>query len=405
MNDIIPNNVKSQLKADYFELLEFIKRSGYSIKPIPKNLNGINSSGEAFSIAYSIQGLLKYHGLADSNQRIAYFPSISLNNDSTFTITYLKFDKSLSEDIVILNGKREKKEKYLRIIKVLDTIRSNSKINTKALIISRNFLKIRNDNGREEIIDAIGKGLGTSASGGAALIKSAISIIYDNHSEYINNDRLLSTFSRYLAGSASRSIVGGIGLWLSSPGIDTFDSFAIRLDNESHKSFIEDIALITIPITSNIITDEIHKSSVNSPFYISWALDRKNKIYEFIDAINKHDLNIIGEITEYDSICLFTITLTAYKERKKRIYTWNSDTYKIIEHIKNLSNVYYSIDTGPSIVLITRKRNVNRVYKAIKELNSNYILSIGKIGGPAQIIEENSKEAKLLKEDIEKFSK
>ena len=62
-------------------------------------------------MAYPIQGLLKYHGLSDPLQRIAYFPSISLCNDAIMTITYCKFSPNeiMIHSLSMENLAKEKK--------------------------------------------------------------------------------------------------------------------------------------------------------------------------------------------------------------------------------------------------------------------------------------------------------
>jgi mevalonate pyrophosphate decarboxylase len=47
--------------------------------------------------------------------------------------------------------------------------------------------------------------------------------------------------------------------------------------------------------------------------------------------------------------------------------------------------VYFSIDTGPTVVLITNKENKNKVEDGLKKINiNNYI--IGKIAAGAELV-------------------
>ena len=94
----------------------------------------------------------------------------------------------------------------------------------------------------------------SSASGSSALALAAASIIYNKNEICIQNKKLLSIFSRYLASSGSRSSTGGFSLLLSHPYIDPFDCFSIRLDRKEHQSFIDKIALLTIPMQSDLNT-------------------------------------------------------------------------------------------------------------------------------------------------------
>jgi len=398
MSSSIPKFLISELKKDYDEILQYLVKEGHIIEDLPKNLIAKKNVGEAITLAYPIQGILKYHGFANADDRIAYFPSISLNNACMHTVTYLNFSKRLTEDIVVLEGVKQKNDSLNRVKIALNYIRKVSNINTRALLVSRNVQKIEK---KEE-----GKGLGTSASGSAALALAAASIIYNNESQYISNKRLISIFSRYLSGSGCRSATGGFSLWLSHPKIDPLHSYAIRLDTKKHQKFVDKISLLTIPIKSVIKTKEAHAIAPTSLFFQSWLGKRKELIFEFIEALNNNNLSAIGMLAEYDTLCLHAVAMTAPNDHY--ILAWDSDTLKVMHKIRELRSngieVYYSIDTGPSLVLITHKSNKTKIYDAIKPIIPHHNLVDSKLGGPCKILSRESPEAKVLEDDIKKFS-
>jgi diphosphomevalonate decarboxylase len=395
----VPNTIVNQLKNDYEEILNYLIKKEYNIQELPIKREKITEYGEAYSLAYPIQGVLKYHGILNKTNRIAYFPSISFNNNSAFTVTYLKFDKELKSDLAYLNGIQLSNENLKRIIISLNAIRDYSKIKSKAIVISRNFSKSPG-------ISNLGKGLGTSASGSAALALGAISIIYNNDPEYISNKRLISIFSRYLAGSGTRSAAGGFAIWLNYPTINSFDSFAIRLDREEHRKLINKLSFITISINSDLKTERAHEIAVKSPFFLSWLKERKSKIFDFFEALDNCDLNKIGELAEYDTMCLHSVTMTAPQEQN--IIAWKPDTLAIMLRVRELrasgNNVYFSIDTGPSVVLLTYKKETNNIINAIEEINQDLEIIKGDLGGPSKLLNSNSNSAQLLKEDLKKFN-
>ena len=90
------------MQDEYEEILKWLGRLNFSIPHLPKNLHATDTEGVAYSVAYPIQGLLKYHGMSDFKHRIANFSSISLNNDCALTRTFVSADKSLSSDKIIL---------------------------------------------------------------------------------------------------------------------------------------------------------------------------------------------------------------------------------------------------------------------------------------------------------------
>jgi len=395
----IPISLINQLKQDNDEIQENLLKKGYIFSNLPEKTDAIKISGEAYALAYPIQGVLKYHGFfGDINDRIAYFPSISFNNNCAYTTTYLKFDKDLKEDQAILNGNRVPNSQLDRIKLALDFIRGYSKFKTKATLISQNSLS--SSDSKET-----GKGLGTSASGSAALAQAACSIIYDNNPEYMQNKRLISIFSRYLSGSGCRSAVGGFSLWLSHPEIDPLNSYAVRLDREEHQSFVNNISLLTIPINSDLKTHQAHKIAPKSPFFPTWLTKRKELIMEFLEALDDHNLKRIGELAEYDTLCLHAITMTASQHHK--IIAWEPDTLKIMHTIEELRKsdytVYYTIDTGPTLVLLTSKKEKDSILRELRPLTQDYEIIEGDIGGPSKTLDLKSPELKKLEKELNKF--
>jgi len=400
MNTSISKDLITRLHKDHNEILQYLVERNYQIQDLPPKKIFKQDDGEAYTLAYPIQGILKYHGIANIKHRIPYFPSISLNNNCGFTVSYLKFDKDLKEDRVILNGGPALKEELERVKFTLDFIRNYSKINTKAILISRNFLKRTRE-------DDIGKGLGTSASGSSALALAAASIIYNNDENYVNNKRLISIFSRYLASSGSRSAVGGFSLLLSHPNIDPYDSFAIRLDRKENQSFLENISILTIPMKSDLKTHQAHEIAPKSPFFPVWLKQRKNLIFEFCSALENSDLKKIGELAEYDTLCLHSVVMSV---KDNNIIAWEPNTLKVMHKVRELRKnqgytVYFSIDTGPSVVLLTYENEKKGIINELKNIIPEYEIIEGKIGGPSKIIPPNSPESMKLKVDIEKFNK
>ena len=386
MTNFMNDNLYLKLKKDYDEILNFLEKKGYEIPKIPKENEAIKDEGECLVKSYSIQGLLKYHGLANKFDRISFFPSISLNNSSSFTISYLKLSHDLSEDIAILNNSLLTSNNFDRFLNALKFFRKYAKFKTKVFLYSKNFIDSEKSN-------LSGKGLGTSASGSSALGLAMISIIYGNNENYVKNYRLISIFSRYLSGSGCRSATGGISLWMSHPGATTLESFALRLDRREHEKFIKNIALITIPIKSRLKTENFHDLAPYSPFFKPWLKNRKEMVFKFIEALDNHDLNSIGELSEFDTMCLNGVSSTSIKGKVQIL--WKPKTLEIISKVLDLRessyNVYFSIDTGPSVVILTTKKEVSEIMKYLKSSIQNIDLIKGNIAGPPEVLNFESK--------------
>ena len=404
----------TQLKNDYEQVLQKLQKMGYQIQAIPKDLRSDNTQGESLAIAYPIQGLLKYHGMADKVIKTSNFSSISLNNSSALTITYLKLSDELEENRIIFNGVEQPSSSRIvqRIENQLNQISVMTGNYRKALIITRNIstekLKTwKSDQSPDELIIQ-GKGLGTSAAGGAAIAHNLVNILYKDRPEHLNNPQLRSLFARFLAGSASRSAVGGIGIWLNYPTIPSEKSLALRLDTTDFSAFINDLALITVSIESPFKTEIAHSFAKHSPFYESWAYDRNEQIMQFLKALEFHDIQGIGELSEMDTLKLHSVTMTS--TLAKDLILWTPETIKVMHIVRGLRSegipAYFSIDTGPSVVIITLAQHKDEIMEVLQQrLNGEKIeeISCGTIADGSQIISESSEYYQILKSDIEKF--
>lgn len=396
MQDLFRENQDAYLKGIYDEILTYLTEQGNIIEDLPKHLDFIKDSGEAFSKAYPIQGILKYHGfVGPPENRIAYFPSISLNNDCAYTISYVKLDNTLKQDKIMINGALANVDDFERVQHALDFMRKTAKVETKAIYVSRNFLT-------NSKTGDVGKGLGTSAAASSSLAQATASIIYDNNPKILENRRMMSIFSRYLSGSGCRSSTGGISMWLSHPKASSFESFSIRLDNKKHSKFLDNITLLTIPIVSPLKTTQAHVLAPISPFFPAWLMYRKKLVIDILKALDNNDLDVIGELAEYDTMCLHSITMTAAPN--KQLIAWEPDTIKIMHRVRKLRKggftVYFTIDTGPSVILLAKNKDVNAIINELTPLIPDLPILKGKIGGPAEVIKPTSAEAKELENDI-----
>ena len=117
----------------------------------------------------------------------------------------------------------------------------------------------------------------------------------------------------------------------------------------------------------------------------------------------------IGEMIEYDTLCLHAITMTA--DKSNGLILWSPETLKVMRLTKILRKkgipVYYSIDTGPSVVLMTTEKYYKEVLNNLNSNIENLEISIGKIGGPSEILNSHSSASvtDLLRDDIDKFER
>jgi len=399
---------QQKLHKNYLDLLQILQKD-YNIEDLSRlDLTCREHEGEATVVAFPIQGVLKYHGMRDPQERIAYFSSISLNNGAAATITYIHLSRKRATDILILNGAEVKADSQIfqRVKYQLEQIRKITKLSSKALIISRNvYISQNSPLNFKEVKE---KGLGTSASAGAAIAAAIMHIIYPSDSKIRDHDQVRSIFARFLAGSAARSATGGFSLWVSHPLASSWESFSIRLDLPKDEPFIQELSLLTIPIKSSLKTEHAHKSVLKSPFYEPWLNTREDKIEEFIKALRAHDFNKMGELMEEDTLALHAVSMTT--GIADYILAWEPETLSIMKKIRNLRTmhhlpVYYSIDTGPTVVVFTLASEEENVIRKMKEEFPSLPIIQSKIQGSPRIIHPQSREYQTIQADISKFKK
>jgi phosphomevalonate decarboxylase len=377
-----------QMQQGYREILAALNAHQIDVSAYPTTLPSPRMHHGAAAKAYPMQGILKYHGLSDWDYRIAYLSSISLNSDAAHTITYVEFVPDLAtDDIWIGDGPAVGRERD-RVVQTLDVLRQIAGVSWPAMVRTRNFFKAR----------VAGKGLGSSASGSAALALAAIGALFG--AELANNTRFVSCVARLLAGSGCRSAVGGIALWLSYPGATHEDSFAVRIDTPGT---LDEMSLITVPIPSRIglKTEQAHYDAPDSTLFTGWMAGRSAEVVEMIAATRRGDWQYLARMAEIDSMRLHGITMSggdAYK-----IIGWEAENIALFRMCNDLRAagvpVYCSTDTGPTAVFMLAKRDEDRVVAAIEALLPGYDIIRGQVAGPAELLDVNVAKQQLKMND------
>jgi diphosphomevalonate decarboxylase len=377
-------DIAAIMRAAHADILAALHKHGLAFEDYPTFSQPGNPSGVAAAKAHPMQGILKYHGLADWDWRTAYLPSISVNNDMAYSLTLVEFDPDLKEDMLVLDGKWAMPREVERASQSLNAVRNIARIASKARVTSNNVVQ----GGKA------GKGLGTSASGSAALATAAIAAAFG--ADAVRNRRFVTTMARLLAGSGCRAASGGVSLWLSYPGIAHEDSFAVRLDNHEQ---LRELRLITVPIDSRLglKTELAHAEAPKSPLFRTWMLHRRNEILKVLQAVQSGDWLTVAQFAELDSIQLHAVTMTGGVEQK--LFAWEPENIALFRACNDLraegAPVYFSTDTGPTMVLLTHQRYESKVMSRMQELGFDAVA--GGIGAGAQLVDVEEAQANLEK--------
>jgi phosphomevalonate decarboxylase len=313
--------------------------------------------------AHPIQGLIKYHGLADFTKRIPFHDSISVCVEAMKTTTTVEVDPHLAEDTILINDiSLEGKEKG-RVLVVLNELRRLASVEDKIRVVSSNSIKQ-------------GKGLGFSASGFAALgvaASRALGLSLDHIT--------LSEIVRLGAGSSTRSLAGGYALWYA---------------DRSGRSYAEqlappdalDLAMVIIPIPSDVKTDEAHEEVLGSPLFDVRLKRIKEMVETMKEAINAGDVAAVSQLAEEDTLNLHATTMTG----RYHMVLWEPETVRVIKEVVAMRSdqvaAWYSIDTGPSVFINTYTRNVSEVVSRIRQAGFQDIV-VSNVGGSPRITDRH----------------
>ncbi len=385
MSTFIPprfREIAGYMHAAHDAILDLLHKHQFIIPDYPRFDAPGNPHGVAAARAHPMQGILKYHGLADWEWRTAFLPSVSVTNSVAYSITLVEFDPDLKEDIALVNDQRLSGRDLERVRHSLNAVRNLARIQSGARVYSRNVIA----GGKT------GKGLGTSASGSAALAAAAIAAAFGV--EAAQNWRFLSAMSRLLAGSGCRAATGGVSVWLSYPGIAHEDSFAVRLDTRDQ---FADVRLVTIPLDSRIAlkTESAHADAPNSPLFRCWMRNRRSEVLQCIEAVLQGDWLTAAQMAETDSIILHAVTMTGGVEHK--LFAWEPENITLFRLCNDLRAegipVYCSTDTGPTAVLLCHRDHADAVARRVQEAGFNAL--IGQVAPGAQLVSLEQARAEL----------
>jgi diphosphomevalonate decarboxylase len=318
---------------------------------------------KATAVAYTIQGLLKYHGLKNKKLRLPFHDSISVCVKELTTTATVDFSPQYNEDMIQIQGSVAKGTERERVMVVIDALRKLAKTKDHVRIVSMNSL--------EKV-----KGVGFSAAAFASIAFAA------NNALNLKIDQSrLSEVARLGAGSASRSLVGGFAIWYANK---RGRSFAQQLDDGTRVN----LAMGIVPLASSVKTDMAHEESTSSPFFASRVRSVKAAIPKMIHAIKKGDLAEVCRLAETDSLSLHAVTMTG----RQGLVLVSPDTINVIRRVRHLREekgipVWYSMDTGPSVFLNTRPEYLDRVCDDI-EGNVNVPIIRSGVGGAAHALDQ-----------------
>ncbi|MFW2389926.1 MAG: diphosphomevalonate decarboxylase [Polyangiales bacterium] len=301
---------------------------------------------EASARACANIALAKYWGKADVKRNVPAVPSISLTLDQLVTETRVRFDRSLSSDQVRLDGRRASAAESERVVTMLNRIRREAGLRTKARVSSHNHFPTA-------------AGLASSASGFAALAVSASAA-----AGLPFNARRLSALARASSASAARSIYGGF-VELPAGERGDADLAARQIAPPGHWNLRLVVAL-TEPGKKKVgSTEGMERSRKTSPYYDAWLEQAPKWSRKIKRAIKERDLDTLGAAMEQSTLAFHCCAITS----DPPIMYWAPATLAALATIRGLRDrglsVWATMDAGPHVKALCSLGDASRVRQAL----------------------------------------
>ncbi|MCY0851236.1 diphosphomevalonate/mevalonate 3,5-bisphosphate decarboxylase family protein [Thermoplasma acidophilum] len=285
----------------------------------------------AFGAGYSEIGIIKSLGYYDSTFNILNFPCVSMAADFSRAYAALVLTENIGEDTFILNG-RQDEQTMIMARRVVQLLRSIYSIRGSFHV----YIKVDNKQGG-------GCGHWESAAVAAAFARSVARSVFDESA--IEDGPFLSKMARLVSGSGAASTTGPLSVLISWPGYAHDTSFALGLPMPD-----TGIALCAVPIAADFHRSNIHEVALRSPFYREWATYTRHALLDLLNS--EFDADTIIRTATNSSLMMHATLMSS------RSILWTEKTIDVVSRILEMRSggraVGFSIDAGPSVVLMAR---------------------------------------------------
>jgi len=325
------------------------------------------TSKRASARALANVALVKYFGKRDLALNLPAAGSLSLALEPLETITEVEFDEARDRDEVLLGDRPASAAFAERVSSFLDLVRSLAGETRKARVETANKFPT-------------GAGLASSASGFAALALAATKALGLTLSE-----AELSALARRGSGSASRSIPGGIAVWDEGVRGDGADSFArcIAAPGDIDLRLVVGISDPGPKALSSTKAMELTRET--SPYYAAWIETARAQLVDAIAAVEKRDLERLGEIAEHSALAMHAAALAA----SPGIAYWNGATVEALHAIRKLREkghlAFFTCDAGPQPKALCAPADEAQVATTLAQLKGIQKVIRCRLGGGARL--------------------
>ncbi|CAM3746041.1 diphosphomevalonate decarboxylase [Erysipelothrix urinaevulpis] len=286
--------------------------------------------------------LIKYWGKADEALKIPTNSSLSMTLDNLYTETSVDYQSELSEDVFYLDGIQQTGKSLERVQKFMDYVRKEYNVKEYALITSYNHVPSA-------------AGLASSASAFAALAKAS--------TLHLNlDDEALSRLARVGSGSASRSVYEGLVEW--EKGKDHETSFAKPIPNSDWPELRMVICFVNEEKKKFSSGFAMQETSQKSAYFDAWVKQSHEDIVTAKKAIEEKNLNKLGTVVQENALRMHASLMAVNK------WYFEPKTIEIMNIVETLQAeipVYFTMDAGPNVKILTDEAHVDQLLNHLKE--------------------------------------
>ena len=304
---------------------------------------------EAFAIAHPNVALSKYWGKRAGGGNFPAVPSLSVTLAGLATRTAVRFDASLEDDRVILDGAPADAGARARAVELLDRVRTAAGDARRAEVRSRNDFPTAS-------------GLASSASGFAALAIAA------SRAAGLDWDAArVSDLARRSSASAARSVFGGF-VELAAGAIGGREDDAVGARPVAPPDHLPLAILVCVTTEARKAvgsSDGMRRTMAESPYARAWLEEAPRLHVRLRDALLARDFAVVGALAEASALAMHASAIAA------GVVYWNGATLEALAAVRLLRAdgvaAFASIDAGPHVKVLTLAPDAARVKAAMQQ--------------------------------------
>ena len=284
--------------------------------------------------AFPNVALIKYWGKRDAALNLPTTDSLSITLDRLATVTKVRFMRTLSRDVVTINGWPEPPHSAGRVGAFLDLVRVMAETSLRA---------------RVESVSEVPMGIGfaSSAAGFAALALAATRAL-----DLSLDPASLSRLARRGSGSACRSLMEGFVKWRAGTRPDGLDSVAETLYAATYWPLA--LLMVSADPDSKAISSRtaMERTVRTSPLYREFLEAAAGDLAAVETALRERRWELLGPAVERHALLMHATALGATPP----IRYWRSGTIRVMDAVQVLREegftVYFTLDAGPNPIVL-----------------------------------------------------